>query len=565
MKAYVCLIFVALTAIGCSQSSTRGQTENQNTQEAASDSEPKHIDRRRFLPPIMPKQVVLTDTALTQAACRAADGKWRCKGPNPAMAYAQQPFIPASWTVPAWYIDPANATTCATDSNNCTSAACGAAGSGIGPCQTWQEIETHRWGCAGSTACPRLQQNTTITFLSSQANALDPVYFFPSIENSSLVQITGVLNSTTRSSTGTFTAVTSKSRSGKTGLLVTLSGASPGPFDLVVNNTRGSRGILNDESAAGGLEVSQPMTGTQGVALPVEDDTWANGDSYTSYKLAGVFIVAISPTYTAVATPMVVSQLTFLSTMTVAGTISIANINGSIIVADNEFDSKIVSISGGSGQYPAARFVDDAFSSNGQISGAVPPGSGKAKFFMNGDGQNQYSTVPQVFGGSFFDPDSTFEVSFENVWVDYDLIFPKPANAALFTGVDFYGCISIQAQATGGIKAAQAYMAATTAGACTTNAIVWTDACCGGSSTIVFAEGDSRWSYGAATATATFLSGVTLRVNNSGTACSHTGASPDVINCGITLDPSHLDAAAGATGFGGLAFNPGGASFASGL
>jgi hypothetical protein len=44
------------------------------------------------------------------------------------------------------------------------------------------------------------------------------------------------------------------------------------------------------------------------------------------------------------------------------------------------------------------------------------------------------------------------------------------------------------------------------------------------------------------------------------TACSHTNAAPDVINCGITTTPAHLDAAAGAAGFGQNAFNLGGAS-----
>lgn len=274
----------------------------------------------------------------------------------------------------------------------------------------------------------------------------------------------------------------------------------------------------------------------------------------------------IAPVYDAVtnASPMVVGQLRFLATQLPAGAVSICHFEGAMIVADNEFDCKPVSNTGGNGFYVAARFVDNEFSVLGQIAGSIPPTSLADQFIQNGGGFPNFSTVAQIFGGSFFDSSNTYEASFANVWVDYDVNFVKPACIATFTGVNFYGCFSLQS-VNGRIRLGDGYMAPTTSGACATNALVWYDKTGGASGTgVVTVDGSARWSYAGATATNTFLSGIGLRINNLGlTACSHTGAAPDVINCGITLNQTNLDAAASSTGFGGLAFMPGGGSFSS--
>ena len=55
-----------------------------------------------------------------------------------------------------------------------------------------------------------------------------------------------------------------------------------------------------------------------------------------------------------------------------------------------------------------------------------------------------------------------------------------------------------------------------------------------------------------------------LRFNGAGVACSHSGAAPDVVDCGIALTAAHLDAAQGVAGFGGLAYYIGGASIING-
>lgn len=96
------------------------------------------------------------------------------------MAASTQPLTPASWTVPNWYIDPANTTGCAADTNTCTSATC--AGAGTGPCATYAEIVVHRWG----TTAPTLAQNTTVSFLSSHSDNSDPVILAPILKNAAI-------------------------------------------------------------------------------------------------------------------------------------------------------------------------------------------------------------------------------------------------------------------------------------------------------------------------------------------------------------------------------------------
>ena len=63
------------------------------------------------------------------------------------------------------------------------------------------------------------------------------------------------------------------------------------------------------------------------------------------------------------------------------------------------------------------------------------------------------------------------------------------------------------------------------------------------------------------TAVATFLNTGGLKLNGGGTGHSVIAGSPDVLNGAIALSPTTLDAAAGAAGFGGNAFNLGGGSF----
>lgn len=75
---------------------------------------------------------------------------------------SRPPSNPASWSVPYWAFDPANASGCASDSNTCTSASC--SGGNVGPCSTLSEIYS-RW----TTTRPVFTSAVTVQQLSDDA------------------------------------------------------------------------------------------------------------------------------------------------------------------------------------------------------------------------------------------------------------------------------------------------------------------------------------------------------------------------------------------------------------
>ena len=101
-------------------------------------------------------------------ACSGPGGQWACwNRPRPnAPRAAGSPVNPGSWKVASWFVDGLNTTGCASDGNSCTTATCGPAGSGLGPCATISVIQQARWGGA-----PILPQATTITGLSAYQTA----------------------------------------------------------------------------------------------------------------------------------------------------------------------------------------------------------------------------------------------------------------------------------------------------------------------------------------------------------------------------------------------------------
>src|SRR5579875_459602 len=243
-----------------------------------------------------PKPDPRTPAQLAQAACQAADGSWRC--PKLARrtilaASSASPVLPSSWSIPHWYLDPANASGCASDANSGTSQTCAG---GIGPLSTYGELSVHRWGCLGNAnECPRLRQNTTLTFLSSQSGNSDPIYFRPALENSAMPIIQCQL---TQSAAGTLGTVTARNISGGT-LLKTTFTVTSGAIaanQLIVNSTHTSRAWTYSNNA-GTWSMSQPMAPyASGTSDPdTEVNTWANGDSFTAYNPTSINLVDAEP------------------------------------------------------------------------------------------------------------------------------------------------------------------------------------------------------------------------------------------------------------------------------
>lgn len=223
------------------------------------------------------------------------------------------PPLNPNWSVAAWFVDPQNTTTCASDDNSCTSATCGAAGSGVGPCKTWGQINAIRWGCLGSpVACPRLRQTTTITFLSSHTDDTDPVESFPSIEHGGSLIFTANLTQTVPSvGTSTFTTVINYSNSSATNQAANDTGQLIGNKGaMVVDMTKSATFWCNEGTVNGSHicrmtvpmgTVTAPPTALQVPSLFVNmtggagAPGLASGDTYVEYVTTNVNIVAVKP------------------------------------------------------------------------------------------------------------------------------------------------------------------------------------------------------------------------------------------------------------------------------
>jgi hypothetical protein len=173
-----------------------------------------------------------------------------------------------------WYIDPQNATTCASDTNSCTSATCGA--SGIGPCTTWGQIES-RYGTPWPVIKPGIA--LTVHLLSSQPAGSDPVFFSPSMSGGGLLSFVG--SPSTVSASFAAGTVTPKSP-GAPGVRLQVASMPAGTLAgmLVFNATHPSYAFI-DSMSGSTATMQQPLA-----PLSVtEVNTWAPMDLLTTLQL----------------------------------------------------------------------------------------------------------------------------------------------------------------------------------------------------------------------------------------------------------------------------------------
>jgi hypothetical protein len=473
------------------------------------------------------------------AACTGPQGQWYCpKIHRPLAATGAQPIIPASWTVGHWYIDPSNASGCASDSNSGTSATCGA--SGVGPLVSWQELNVHRWGCAGvPTACPRIQQNTILSYLSSVTNVSDTIVTAPSIELGTYMAIECALGTAQQSATGTLNTVTSKLRTSNQALssTFTVTSGATAVGQLVVNTTHSnSRAWI---VTSGGL-LTQPLAPiTAPVPFPptlTEVDTWAHGDSFVAYTPMTVYIASIAPVVTGLDN----------------------NLDTGFYVLDcnNPYDP--TNTNGIGSTFTMGMDVTVAESSLGRVASMASQGTAwdaSLNVFSNGSGSYTAARVDAgldiIFGGGTL---ATLEGSIALTY-DYDYVF-SGAN-------EFYISYGDQPNiATAYIDTGSSIVAEPPGG-------VWSSAQSLGTASIygpgsIKVLGPGNITYGPEhNATQTFpiantgSGGGGLFIGTSSTACSHSNASPDVISCGIPITTVNLDAAQSSSAFGGNAFIPG--------
>jgi hypothetical protein len=439
-----------------------------------------------------------------------------------ALGGSRQPYIPQSWTVAAWFVDPSNSSAAASDNNTCTTSGA--------PCLTYAEIAA-RWG----TYSPRLRQSTTITFLSSHTDNTDPVYFKPYLENAATVIITGTL---TQVASVTLGSVTAKTRATPQLLQANL-GASGAIDQLLINTTRASSRAWVYKLVSGTtFSISQPLavqTPPLNYATGIgsaENNAWANGDTVTLNTLSAVNLADVEPILTDLA-PSFTRQL-YITSLKVFDPSS----NDFLTVNQNVKLFDVLSARG-LGVFSAANTFTASGAYNVDLkSNFVKPACGGPFAFVGG-----IASGSTTEGCTFvFDGDTILNTS------------------PVVTGLDnttptFFNLAFIE---SGKVLGPQGGVVAVASEFVTGGPIIW-----GPGAVRVSANAHLRYPAGANQAVAVFIHTGAFQVNGATTACSHTSAAPDVVNCGITVSAANLDAAAGAAGFGGNAFLPGGASISN--
>lgn len=502
-----------------------------------------------------------TARQLAQAACGT-----RCKGTlvRPTIAGSvSSPIIPPSWTIPNWYIDSANSATCASDTNSGTAATCtgGCAGavctSGIGPIVTYGELSVHRWGCLGNPiACPRLQQNTTLTFLSNQTPNTDPVYFSPSVELGAWAAIVGALGPAQQVCAGTLSAVSNINVSSNLLTQATLP-CTAAVNNLVIDSTNSSNfWTYKVNGAAPAYSTSQPMAPYATGTLPVNLNEVAigNGDAVVVYAPVQVNLVSFSPTATAsvpegsslAACPSVGNitlQAAAVGSPPGNDSTTFGGVGGAVVLSNLLSQRKVVSTR----EY--ALVVADSDLYSGFVSGSTAPicndsggqELGPLNFILGGlVGVQTLASKGQGFVATCFDTDAILAAGVSiRTYLKDATIGAAFIDAGNKVWVD--GKTSMEPNFSPGLIRLW--------GTGTYNAV-----------------GKTIYPEGAGQAAATFKSGITLQLNGLGVGCvGNPSASSGTIVCNSPVTAANLDTVLGSTIASGCLFNPGGGgAFCSG-
>jgi hypothetical protein len=432
------------------------------------------------------------------------------------------PVVPASWLVPAWFINPV----AGLDTNTGQDAA--------HPLKTWAQL-VNLWG----TVAPTLNQNTTITFQTSQPDNTDPVIFRPVIGKGVQVLIQGTPVVVTA---GVVLAGTVAKNRGTGQLLNETLGATAAVGQMVRNTTAGkiSRAFAMSVVAGTTFAMSQPLAPVPGfpvAAAPAEVDTWANGDTVDLLTLSAVHLVELKP---------ILADLTAGN----AGGLVVYQIDAFVPATDGTFTPCVVGTGVSFWESSAQKVLTGPGGQSELIVGAAPAQAfgnvfaqgGYAGLFGGGQRLFLGGGIPASAPGSAaaFEGDLLFDGDFISQFI---MLLGRDTNleigfACFVTTVQLQGLASV----TGLFYAGQS---------------LW------GTGTLNVTKGASlTYPAGAGSAVAN-LQIASLQLDSTGTGHSVIAGSPDVYNGGITTTAAHLDAAAGAAGFGGNAFNPGGGSISN--
>jgi hypothetical protein len=421
-----------------------------------------------------------------------------------------------SWSATPIYFDPQNSTGNASDSNPGTLAK---------PVLNYARAASY-WG----TVSPVLRQNTRLIFLSSHTTNSDPVIFTPVHANGAWSSIESV---PTVIATGLVLAsvVAFSDVAGANSLLLADLGALAAPGQIVENTTAGksSRAIVYKLVSGTTYSLSQPL-GLMAVgsnAGGAQVNTWANGDTVNLLQPCAIDLVKYDPL-------LADSNVTFSSHGFLYQVDIFAPAGGSpnAFVELGQWVRAYEGISHRRALFAGRAQVGP---SNGQ--GTTLINFGCLAFVGGGEGS------PPFFSGGYVNTAGGTQLacaSFNNRFILAGATTFYRAPLFINSGMWIDGNI-----ATYGDFQLNSGTIAGSAGR-TINML-----------------GQSRLSIPAgSTFTATLTApGIVTGVLLNGAATGNSFAG-GVINPGIATTPANLDAAAGVAGFGGLAFNLGGASIA---
>jgi hypothetical protein len=446
--------------------------------------------------------------------------------------------VGASAYNPGWYaagtlfVDPQNTSGAASDAK--TGRTAGA------PLLTYAEV-ARRWG---STA-PTLSVDTQIKFLSSHTDNSDPVSWSPMMLKGAIPSIIGTIATTA----AVFTRSAAKNRAAgaNSALAGSFSAGAPAAGVLVHNTTaaKDSRAFLYKTAGGANWTVCQPLV-TQTIpqaALPAELDMWATNDTVELLALTAVNLIDFSPLI--VDYNGAFDDLGYLQAITVFDpgglNLSPVYIGTNVYCADVAFQRAIYANSTSASILTAQSWGPPVFANcffGGGLNwlgvsaailygGCWPANGGTALRLVGHAAQPANTDVNLTIDGDFITGGAAF---FSNVQIGF--LF-------LDGNLTCTGTVIFDTAAAGG------HVVYGTAGK-----TVSLRTCCRGLMNGTFTAG---WT------APTLVTGVTIDGATTANSIAYAGAVGTIHNA-ITTSVANLDAAAGAAGFGGNAFNLGGSS-----
>jgi hypothetical protein len=213
----------------------------------------------------------------------AAAGNWAVFSSSPG---SSGPNL--YWDQATWVIDPKDSTGLASDSNTGLTA--------LSPLKSWNGGVVARWG----TIAPTLAQNTTIEWLSPHTDDSDPVLFTPTTKEGATVIMSGAFTAANLIASGVFGTVTpvNKALGVAQALEIVMPTAASLYGAILVNTTKGATSTFVRLVSGTTWIVSAPLLeqSMPPASILYTESSATTGDSFAAYAPTAVNLVYVKPT-----------------------------------------------------------------------------------------------------------------------------------------------------------------------------------------------------------------------------------------------------------------------------